>query len=109
MDITHLPSLTAELLQEAHAASSRRAGRSIRSGRELSLRQTVLALVEGNGLDDHEANGEATLQVLVGHVRLRWGADAVELGAGDTVDIPDARHAVDALADSVLLLTVAVR
>jgi quercetin dioxygenase-like cupin family protein len=69
----------------------------------------VLALTEGSGMDDHTANGEATLHVLVGRARLRWGSGSVELAAGDVVDIPDETHAVDALADAVLLLTVAVR
>lgn len=109
MDAAHLPTLVDELLEIARAATSGRAGRSTRSGRALSLRQTVLALTEGHGMDDHEANGEATLQVLRGSVRLRWGGESIELEAGDVVDIPDARHAVDALTDAALLLTVAVR
>lgn len=109
METAHLPDLADELLGVAHEATSGRAGRSIRSGRTLSLRQTVLALTQDNGIDEHEANGEATLQVLVGRVRLRWGSEAVELGAGDVIDIPEARHAVDALTDAAVLLTVAVR
>lgn len=109
METAHLPALADELLEVARSATSGRAGRSTRSGRALSLRQTVLALTEGNGIDEHEANGEATLQVLSGRVRLRWGSDAVELGPGDVIDVPDARHAVDALTDAALLLTVAMR
>ncbi|ERG63291.1 hypothetical protein L332_02335 [Agrococcus pavilionensis RW1] len=109
MDAVHLPTLADELIATAREASSGRAGRSTRSGRGLSLRQTVLALTEGNGMDDHSANGEGTLHVLVGRVRLRWGSASVELAAGDVVDIPDETHAVDALTDAVLLLTIAVR
>ena len=109
MDPVHLPSLADELLAAAREASSGRAGRSIRSGRDAALRQTVMGLAAGRGLDEHEANGEATLQVLRGSVRLRWGSESVELAEGDVVDIPDARHAVDALTDAVVLLTVAVR
>ncbi len=109
METAYLPDLADELLGIASRATSGRAGRSIRSGRALSLRQTVLALTEGHGIDEHEANGEATLQVLVGRVRLRWGSEAVELGVGEVIDVPDARHAVDALEDAALLLTVAMR
>ena len=109
MDIAHLPTLAEELLATARTATSGRAGRSTRSGRDLSLRQTVLALTEGNGIDEHEANGEATLHVLSGRIRLRWGSEAVEVGAGEVVDVPNARHAVDALTDATVLLTVAMR
>ena len=109
MDTAHLPALADELLAIARDATSGRAGRSTRSGRALSLRQTVLALTADHGMDEHEANGEATLQVLKGSVRLRWGSESVELAEGDVVDIPDARHALDALTDAAVLLTVAVR
>ena len=109
METSYLPDLADELLSIARKATSGRAARSTRSGRALSLRQTVLALTEGHGIDEHEANGEATLQVLVGRVRLRSGSEAVELGVGEVVDVPDARHAVDALTDAAVLLTVAVR
>ncbi|MCR8671969.1 cupin domain-containing protein [Agrococcus sp. HG114] len=109
MDAVHLPTLADELLATAREATSGRAGQSTRSGRDLSLRQTVLALTADHGIDEHEANGEATLQVLSGRVRLRWGSESVELAQGDVVDIPDARHAVDALTDATLLLTVAMR
>jgi len=109
METSYLPDLADELLGIARKATSGRAARSTRSGRALSLRQTVLALTEGHGIEEHETNGEETLQVLVGRVRLRSGSEAVELGVGEVVDVPDARHAVDALTDAAVLLTVAVR
>lgn len=109
MELDNLPSLAADLLTSARAASSGRAAKSIRSGRGVQLRQTVMALVHGHGLDDHVAPGEATLQVLEGRVRLRWEEQAVDMGAGDWIDLPDARHALDAETDAVILLTVSVR
>lgn len=109
MELDNLPTLAQELLATAREASSGRAAKSIRSGRDVSLRQTVMALRHGHGLDDHVAPGEATLQVLEGRVRLRWEEQAVELGAGDWIDLPDARHALDAETDAVILLTVSVR
>ena len=42
-------------------------------GREHDLRQTLIALVGGRSLGEHEAPGEATLQVVSGAVRLTAG------------------------------------
>ena len=109
MDPVHLPSLADELLAAAREASSGRAGRSIRSGRDAALRQTVMGLAAGRGLDEHEANGEATLQVLSGTVRLRWAGGELEASAGEVGGIPDERHALDAGTEAAVLLTVAVR
>lgn len=109
MELDHLPQVADQLLATARDANSGRAAQSLRSGRDLKLRQTVMALTHGHGLADHVAPGEATLQVLVGSVRLRWEEQAVELSAGDWIDLPDALHALDAETDAVVLLTVSVR
>lgn len=111
MELHHLDTLADELLTAARTASSGRAARSIRKGRELALHQTVLALAKDHGLGDHVAPGEATLHVLVGRVALRWEPEEQEivLAAGDWIDLPQARHALDALTDAVVLLTVVVR
>ncbi|WP_201368520.1 cupin domain-containing protein, partial [Mycobacterium intracellulare] len=69
-------------------------------------RQTVLALLAGRDLSEHESPGEATLQVLQGRVRLTTGDDAWEGKAGDYVAIPRERHALHAIEDSVIMLTV---
>jgi len=52
------------------------------------------------------APGEATLQVLLGHVRLTAGADAWDGKTGDYVAVPHERHALHAVEDSVVMLTV---
>lgn len=109
MELDHLPQLADQLLAKARDANSGRAAQSLRSGRDVKLRQTVIALAHGRGLNDHVAPGEATLHVLVGSVRLRWEEQAVQLRAGDWIDLPDALHALDAETDAVVLLTVAVR
>ncbi len=109
LETVHLPTLAEELLAQARVATSGRAAVSIRSGRELRLRETVIALVAGSGMDDHETNGEATLQVLEGRARVRWMGESLEVGAGEAVGLPAMRHALDALTDAVVLLTVAVR
>ena len=70
------------------------------------LRQTVIALAAGHGLGEHDSPGEATLQVLRGEVILRVGDEGVTGSAGDLLAIPPARHSLDAVQDSVVLLTV---
>ncbi|WP_250572537.1 cupin domain-containing protein [Nonomuraea sediminis] len=73
------------------------------------MRQTLLAIAAGHGLDEHESPGEATLQVLHGRVRLASGHHTWEGKAGDFLVIPPERHSLTAIDDSAVLLTVAVR
>ncbi|RKN45720.1 cupin [Streptomyces hoynatensis] len=70
------------------------------------LRQSVIALTAGSELEEHNAPPAASLQVLRGLVRVeaREGWEA-ELEAGQLAGIPQSRHSVRALQDSVLLLT----
>jgi quercetin dioxygenase-like cupin family protein len=72
------------------------------------LRQTLLALAAGRGLDEHDSPGEATLQVLLGHVRLATATQAWEGTAGDYPILPAQRHTLTALEDAAVILTVAV-
>ena len=96
-------------LDVARGASSGRASATVFGGHEHSLRQTVIALVAGEGLQEHESPGEATLQVLSGHVELRCDEATWSGSSGDLLVIPDARHSLAALEDSVVLLTVVKR
>jgi quercetin dioxygenase-like cupin family protein len=75
-------------------------------GHEHALRQTVIALTAGSALDEHENPGEATIQVLRGRVRLTAGHVDWEGRTGDMLVVPDARHALQAIEDSAVLLTV---
>ncbi|SEF13543.1 cupin domain-containing protein [Jiangella alba] len=95
-----------EQLAAARAATSGRSARTIHGGHGHVLRQTVLALLAGRALDEHESPGEATLQVLVGRVRLAAGDRSAEASAGDHLIIPPERHSLAAAEDSVVLLTV---
>ena len=109
MESISLTSLAAELLAklaEAQQSHSGRAAHTIHGGHTHELRQTVLALLAGHDLSDHDSPGEATLQVLQGHVRLTAGADAWDGKTGDYVAIPHERHALHAVQDSVVMLTV---
>jgi quercetin dioxygenase-like cupin family protein len=104
-----LSTLGDEQVAAATAATAGRSAKSIYGGSGRVLRQTVLALASGHGLDDHESPGEATLLVLRGRIRLGSTTQAIEAAAGDYLVIPEERHNVAALEDSVLLLTVVPR
>ncbi|MEE6281283.1 cupin [Georgenia sunbinii] len=68
------------------------------------LRQSILALRAGTELAEHNSPHAASLQVLVGRVRVT-GVDAPVLDAGELHTLTHQRHAVTALEDSVFLLT----
>ena len=106
MEKISLTALAREHLETARAATSGRSAHTVYGGHEHSLRQTLLALTAGNGLDDHESPGEATLQVLQGRVRLTTAEAGWEGSAGDHLVIPRTRHGLTAIEDSVILLTV---
>jgi quercetin dioxygenase-like cupin family protein len=102
-----LTAIAREHLTSARAASSGRSAQTAYGGHEHQLRQTVIALAAGRRLDDHENPGEATVLVLPGRVRLRAAETRGEGSAGDLLIVPDGRHALEALEDSTVLLTVA--
>lgn len=104
-----LTRLGEEKLAAARAASSGRAAVTVHGGHEHDLRQTLIALVGGRALGEHESPGEASLLVLSGTVRLTAGEQVWEGGAGDYVVIPPLRHDLHAETDAVVLLTVATR
>lgn len=106
MDVTSLSELAEEHLAVAHQAKSGRSSHTLYGGREHSLRQTIIALTAGQELAEHANPGQATLQVLRGAVRLTAPEQEADLKTGEHVAIPDARHALAAMEDSVVLLTV---
>lgn len=104
---TSLTALVDQHLEKARAASAGRSSDTLHGGAHLRLRQTLLALVEGERLHDHESPGEATLQVLTGHVIVTGGPEGdLEGHMGDLLVIPMSRHGLRAVEDSVVLLTV---
>jgi quercetin dioxygenase-like cupin family protein len=108
MDGVSLSRLADEQLAAAHQAAAGRASHTVHGGHEHALRQTLVALVSGQELSEHNSPGEATLQVICGRVRLVAGDDSWDGAAGDHITIPPARHALQALDDSAVLLTVSV-
>lgn len=103
---TSLEAVAREQLDAARRAEARRAATTVVGGHERALRQTVVALIAGAELAEHENPGEASVFVVRGRVRLDAGGDSWEARTGDLVEIPPKRHAVVALEDSALLLTV---
>jgi len=106
MDVLSLSVLADEQVAAARASSAGRSARTIHGGQTHALRQTVLALVAGRTLGEHESPGEATLQVLAGRVRMSAGDDSWEAATGDYLVIPAARHDLAAIDDCVVLLSV---
>ncbi len=102
-----LEALATQQLQLAAAHGGRPAADTVVGGHERVLRQTVVGLVEGSELGEHNNPGEATVYVLRGRVRLSSDGQSWEGRAGDLLKVPAARHSLHAVEDSAILLTVA--
>jgi quercetin dioxygenase-like cupin family protein len=96
-----------EHLSQARAAANGRSAQTVYGGHEHVLRQTVVALLSGTELAEHENPGEATVLVLSGRIKLTSGDTEWEGRTGDLIAVPPARHALLALEDTAVLLTVA--
>lgn len=106
MQKVSIEALARQQLSQA-AANGRNAADTVVGGHEKVLRQTVIGMLSGAEMGEHENPGEATLYVLSGSVRLIAGDQEWDARTGDMLLIPDTRHSLVALADSALLLTVA--
>lgn len=104
-----LTALAREQLEAARRSSAGRSAVTVYGGHEKALRQTLIALVAGSRLDEHENPGDATVHVLLGRVTLASGADSWDGRAGDLIVVPPARHSLVAVEDTAVLLTAVPR
>ena len=109
MQTKSLVKMAREQLSLASAANSGRASVTVFGGHQHDLRQTLIALSEGRSLGEHESPGDASLQVILGRVRLTAGDEVWRGEEGDYVVIPPHRHDLHAETVAVVLLTVAPR
>lgn len=106
MDSVSLSELADQQLEAARSSNSGRSAHTVHGGHDHQLRQTLIALAAGRELSEHHSPGETTLQVLRGHVTLSTADDTWEGRVGDLLVVPRERHGLNAVEDSVILLTV---
>lgn len=71
------------------------------------LRVVVVVLDEGKRMEEHDTDVTALVHTISGRVRLQLPDRRVELAAGQLLALgPGLRHDVEALADSVVMLTL---
>jgi quercetin dioxygenase-like cupin family protein len=104
-----LEALGREQLEAAGRSKAARSATTVVGGHEHVMRQTLVALKAGAELSEHENPGEATLYCLHGRVDLSTDEDTWQARSGDLVEIPQARHSVKAVEDSIVLLTAVPR
>lgn len=102
-----LAAVADELWASARTQPAGRAARTVVA--TTSQRVTVIALVDGAELSEHQPPTSATLQVLSGSLRLHSTGEIRDVAAGQLVAIPPQRHRVTATSDTVFVLTVALR
>ena len=102
-----IEALASQQLRAAADADSGRAADTVFGGHEKILRQTVIGMVKGTRLGEHQNPGEATVFVLRGRVRLSAGDVSWQAREGDLLIMPDARHSLEAEEDCAILMTVA--
>ncbi len=102
-----LTALVRGLLALARESDSGRSATTVHGGYDRSLRQTVMALRQGEHIHEHEHPGEVTVHVLHGRVRLVAGPDSWDALPGDLLVMPERRHRVEAVQDCAFLFTTA--
>ncbi len=97
-----LEALGHQLLERAGAAGGGHTADTVVGGHERILRQTVIAMVEGAVLAEHENPGEATVYVLRGRVRLSAGAQSASSVAGKSSQHADAERCAKTASPALL-------
>jgi quercetin dioxygenase-like cupin family protein len=96
-----------ELLEQARTVAVGRAARTLTPGSGAALKQSLLALRAGSRLQDHVAPDATTLLGIRGTAVLHHGAERLALTDGVWATCPAGHHTLEAVSDTVVLLTVA--
>jgi quercetin dioxygenase-like cupin family protein len=104
-----LEALARQQMKLAASAGGQHTADTVYGGHEKVLRQTVIGMIAGARLAEHENPGEATVLILHGRVRLSAANSFWDAARGDLLIMPEGRHSLDALENSAVLLTVAKR
>lgn len=103
---SHVQNLESLALEHLSAARNAPHGRSVHMvAHDGPLRQSLIALAAANVLADHPTPTAASLQVLVGRIKLTKESGDVELIPGQIYALPHEQHGVTALEDAAFLLT----
>ncbi len=103
--VFHLPSEIASLKAEQPWISGDRNARTL--VHEEGLRVVALALKDGARMDEHQAGGWVSIYVQRGRVRIKLANETLDVTEGNvTVLRHNIRHAVEALEESELMLTM---
>lgn len=100
----------AEVLERMRAAESWREGKHSAHTllKTTDLRVVLIAMHEGDSIEEHRAPGPISIHALSGHIRVTVGNRVIDVPAGHVLTLErDAAHAVDAVAESAFLLTIA--
>jgi quercetin dioxygenase-like cupin family protein len=97
-----------EVVTELHGVSNSGQTRgAITLIKEGGISVVLSHLHAGGKLEEHAAAGPVTVQVLDGHVRVNIGDESLDVRSGRLVAFRGGvRHAVEALEDSTLLITL---
>jgi quercetin dioxygenase-like cupin family protein len=105
--IIDLADAAAAAIEEARTSKHGKGTRILWTGPFQRL--VVIGLTAGARLAEHSSPPAASFQVLSGTARLYAGEEAEwHVSTGEIVAIPPERHAVDAVTDCAILLTVSL-
>ncbi len=102
-----LSEVAADQLEIAQTSPDGRSSQLLVGDEDSLIKQTVVALTEGNTVASRTSTEHSTLQVLSGEVRIRTTDGLQEASEGELLEVPTDPHVIRANEDSTVLLTEA--